>query len=126
MYYSDSIAEAFSFFSLFVLTQSAENRIVNTEQKQSDNAFSPRAGIVYQPIPAISLYASDSRAFNPVTGTAFDGSAFQPERGTQHEVGIKADLNDRLSATLAFYDLTCSKVLTNYPLPGMSLADRMT
>lgn len=72
------------------------------------------------------MYASYSRAFNPVTGTAFDGSAFQPERGTQYEVGVKADLNDRLSATLAFYDLTRSNVLTNDPVLSMIAADRMT
>lgn len=125
MYYAQLIAEAFSFFSLFVLTQTAENRVVNPEQKRSDNAFSPRAGIFYQPIPAISLYASYSRTFNLVTGTAFDGCAFQPEHGTQYEVGIKADLNDRLSVTLAFYDLTYSNVLTNDPVSGIVLTDRM-
>ncbi|MEH2420378.1 MAG: TonB-dependent receptor [Nostoc sp.] len=126
MYYAQLIAEAFSFFSLFVLTQTTENRVVNPEQKRSDNAFSPCADIVYQLIPAISLYASYSREFNPVTGTAFDGSTFHPERGTQYEVGIKADLNDRLSMTLAFYDLTYSNVLINDPVSGIVFADRMT
>ncbi|MEH1766724.1 MAG: TonB-dependent siderophore receptor [Nostoc sp.] len=92
--------------------QTSEDRDANTKQNQSDNAFSPRVGIVYQPIQPISLYASYSRAFTPNNGTSFDGSVFQPERGTQYEVGIKADLNARLSATLAFYYLTRSNVLT--------------
>ncbi|GAB1538919.1 TonB-dependent siderophore receptor [Scytonema sp. NUACC21] len=78
----------------------------------SGDAFSPRIGIVYQPITPISLYASYTRSFNPISGVTFEGSAFQPERGTQYEVGIKADLNARLSATLAFFDLTRSNVST--------------
>ncbi|MEH2439657.1 TonB-dependent siderophore receptor [Nostoc sp.] len=89
---------------------------------QQNEAFSPRVGIVYQPIPAISLYASYSRSFQQVIGTTFDNSLFQPEKGTQYEVGIKTDLSDKVSATLAFYDLTRSNVLTNDPdNPGESI-----
>ncbi|MEH2084027.1 MAG: TonB-dependent siderophore receptor [Nostoc sp.] len=99
--------------------QTIENRVANTKQEQSDDAFSPRVGIVYQPVPPISLYASYSRAFNPVVGNSFDGNQFQPERGTQYEVGVKADLNDRLSATLAFYELTRSNVSITDSRPGV-------
>ncbi|MHC5771704.1 MAG: TonB-dependent siderophore receptor [Nostoc sp.] len=80
---------------------------------QQNEAFSPRVGIVYQPIPPISLYASYSRSFQQLIGTTFDNSLFQPEKGTQYEVGIKTDLSDKVSATLAFYDLTRSNVLTD-------------
>ncbi|MEH2070182.1 MAG: TonB-dependent receptor [Nostoc sp.] len=96
--------------------QTSGERISNTEQKNYSDAFSPRVGIVYQPIEAISLYANYSCSFNPNIGRAFDGSAFQPERGTSYEVGIKGDISNRLSATLAFYDLTRSNVLTTDPV----------
>ncbi|MHC5828328.1 MAG: TonB-dependent siderophore receptor, partial [Nostoc sp.] len=90
---------------------------------QSGNAFSPRLGIVYQPIPPISLYASYARSFNPQIGTALDGSFFQPSVGTQYEVGVKADLNQNISTTLAFFDLTLSNVLTQDPVnPDFSIA----
>ncbi|MGG6266584.1 TonB-dependent siderophore receptor [Leptolyngbya sp. AN03gr2] len=95
--------------------QTTTDLISNTEQSQSGNAFSPRLGIVYQPIPSISLYASYSRSFTPTSGRTFDGSQFKPGRGTQYEVGVKANLNNRLSATLAFYDLTRSNVVTTDP-----------
>lgn len=95
------------------------SRQVLHDEDQSDDAFSPRLGIVYQPIEPISLYASYSRSFNPAFGVAFDGSQFQPERGTQYEVGVKADLNEQLSATLAFYNLTRSNVLTTDTNPGV-------
>ncbi|MBP5971844.1 TonB-dependent receptor [Brasilonema sp. CT11] len=102
--------------------QSTGNRFNNTEEKLSDDAFSPRVGIVYQPIEPISLYANYSRSFTPNTGTAFDDSAFQPERGTSYEVGIKGDISNRLSATFAYYDLTRSNVLTSDPQnPGYSI-----
>ena len=40
-------------------------------------------------------------------------------RGTQYEVGVKADLSDQLSATLALFDLTRSNVLTTDTRPGV-------
>ena len=93
----------------------ATDRLTNEETSQSDTAFSPRVGIVYQPIPPISLYASYSRAFTPTIGISAGGQAFSPGRGTQYEVGIKADVNDQLSATIAFYDLTRTNVTTDDP-----------
>ncbi|MEM1255619.1 MAG: TonB-dependent siderophore receptor [Cyanobacteria bacterium P01_H01_bin.21] len=88
--------------------------LANTDSA-SGEAFSPRVGIVYQPIEPISLYASYSRSFTPVTGTVFGGGAFEPQRGTQYEVGLKADVTDQLSATLALYDLTLTNVSTSDP-----------
>jgi len=101
-----------------IFEERKRDRLASTETTQSDTAFSPRVGIVYQPIPPISLYASYARSFAPTIGTSVTGAAFQPERGTQYEVGIKADVNDRLSATLAFYDLTRSNVTTDDPDPN--------
>ena len=96
-------------------TERATDRLSNQEDSQSDTAFSPRLGIVYQPIPAISLYASYARSFLPTIGNSASGDTFSPERGTQYEIGMKADITDRLSATLALYDLTRSNVTTSDP-----------
>lgn len=92
-----------------------DNLLASTSISQFDQAFSPRVGLVYQPIPAISLYASYSSSFVPVIGNAADDSVFEPERGTQYEVGVKADLSDRLSATLVAYQITKTNVLTTDP-----------
>jgi iron complex outermembrane receptor protein len=81
-----------------------------------NGAFSPRVGIVYQPIPPISLYASYSRSFNPSGSRTVDGSLLPPERGTQYEAGIRAEtLNGRLSATLSAYEIIKSNVATLDP-----------
>ncbi|HIK06879.1 MAG TPA: TonB-dependent siderophore receptor [Trichormus sp. M33_DOE_039] len=99
-----------------IVQQTSEDLLVSgSKESQQQEAFSPRVGIVYQPIKPISLYASYSRSFLPSTGRSLDGELFQPERGTQYEVGIKADLTDRLSATLAFFELTRSNVATTDP-----------
>lgn len=92
------------------------DRLTNTDSAQSDTAFSPRVGLVYQPIKAVSLYASYARYFNPVIGSTFSGEFLVPERGTQYEVGVKAELTSRLSANLAFYDLTRTNVTTTDPV----------
>ncbi|MFQ4144493.1 TonB-dependent siderophore receptor [Chlorogloeopsis sp. ULAP02] len=95
-----------------ITSQKSEDFLESTSSFQQDEAFSPRLGIVYQPIPALSFYGSYSRSFLPVVGRTADGSLFNPERGTQYEIGVKADLSDQLAATLAFYDLTRSNVET--------------
>ncbi|MEI1374009.1 TonB-dependent siderophore receptor [Nostoc sp. UHCC 0926] len=95
--------------------QKNDNLLASTSISQSDQAFSPRVGLVYQPIPPISLYASYSSSFVPNIGTSVNGSTFDPAQGTQYEVGVKADLSNRLSATLAAYQITKTNVLTTDP-----------
>lgn len=95
-----------------IVTQERENSLGETTAFQQDEAFSPRVGIVYQPSQAVSLYANYSRSFEQVTGTNFDDRLFQPERGTQYEVGMKVDWTNQLSSTLALYQITRSNVLT--------------
>jgi iron complex outermembrane recepter protein len=98
-----------------IFEQTDRDILANTETFQSGNAFSPRIGIVYQPIQPISLYASYSSSFAPTIGRSASNEPFKPGRGTQYEVGVKADINEKLSTTLAFYDLTRTNVTTADP-----------
>ncbi|HEY9876069.1 MAG TPA: TonB-dependent siderophore receptor, partial [Candidatus Obscuribacterales bacterium] len=53
-----------------------------TPTSKNYEAFSPRIGIVYQPIEPISLYASYSSSFKPnISATTSDGSLLDPEKG---------------------------------------------
>ncbi|MBE9015544.1 TonB-dependent siderophore receptor [Chroococcidiopsidales cyanobacterium LEGE 13417] len=79
-----------------------------------DDAFSPRVGLVYQPIEPISLYASYSRSFVPNNTITASGELIEPTRGTQYEAGVKAELGN-LSATLAAYEITKTNILTPDP-----------
>lgn len=106
------------------IEQTRTDNTDDSEQEQSDDAFTPRVGIVYQPIETVSLYASYSRSFTPNQTTDVDGDFLEPEEGEGFEVGIKAELiPDRLSATLAYFDITKQNVATSDPnFPNFSVA----
>ncbi len=100
------------------LSSSGFRPINSDDPYQNDGAFSPRVGIVYQPSKNVSLYTSYSQSFRPSIGRNPDNKPFEPTRGTQYEVGVKADfLDGRLSTTLAAYNLTRTNVLTPNPDP---------
>ncbi len=87
------------------------------EFEQTDSEFSPRFGVVYQPVEPLSLYASYTTSFNPSFGASRnpDNSTFEPETGRQFEVGLKADLSEQLSLTLAAFDIRRRNVSTPDP-----------
>lgn len=87
-----------------------------SEETQSDDAFVPQLGIVYQPIEPISLYASYSQSFAPNSGTNADKDVLPPEEGEQFEIGVRGEAFDgRLIANLAYFDITKSNVATSDP-----------
>jgi len=88
----------------------------STHTPQRNTAWSPRAGVVYQPVTELSLYATYSRSFQPQTGTAYDGSVFAPLTGTLLETGLRlTDARQRHTATISAYDITEDNVLTTDP-----------
>ena len=99
-----------------------DRRAPNNSFERTDEAFSPRAGIVYKPAENISFYGSYTRSFkpvigqevflDPVTSERIEGDPFEPEIGTQYEIGVKADLLDnKLSTTLALFHLERTNVI---------------
>jgi iron complex outermembrane receptor protein len=75
---------------------------------QENQKFSPRVGIVYQPVDWLSLYGNWTESLGSAnTGTAFGNQQFKPEIGEQFEGGFKTEFFDqRLSSTVAYYYLT--------------------
>ena len=78
--------------------------------QRSDRMLSPRAGIVYKPAEAVSVYGSWSVSHLPGAGDQFSSltnvtSGLRPERFTNSEVGVKWDPTDRLSLSAAAYRL---------------------
>lgn len=86
-------------------------------QTAFNKAFSPRAGAVVQPLPWLSFYGNYSQGFGPTTGTPAPGQPpHPPQIGTQYEGGVKAEFFDgRLTATMAFYDITKTNILASVP-----------
>ncbi|MEO0376164.1 MAG: TonB-dependent siderophore receptor [Cyanobacteria bacterium P01_A01_bin.17] len=90
----------------------------STELVQNEEAFTPRVGLVYQPIPEISLYGSYSEVFAPSVAetTTVDGDPLPFESGSGFEVGVKGEfLQGALSATLAYFDITRRNVASEDP-----------
>jgi len=86
--------------------------------EQSKTRFSPRVGIVYQPSDTTSLYFNWSNGFSPqFQARSRTEEEFEPQTTEQFEVGVKQNfLDDKLSATLAFFQITKQNVLTPDPV----------
>lgn len=90
------------------------NKLRNISEDRDSHSTSPRVGLVWTPLQNHSFYASWSKTFSPVgggligitPGAAGNTNDLSPELTKQKEIGVKSDwLDDRLSTTLAVYDL---------------------
>ncbi|MEA5600479.1 TonB-dependent siderophore receptor (plasmid) [Nostoc edaphicum CCNP1411] len=89
--------------------------------KQSNTRFSPRVGVIYQPSDATSLYFNWSNGFSPqFQARSRTTEEFEPQTTQQFEVGVKQNfLDNKLSATLAFFQITKQNVLTPDPVDDL-------
>lgn len=73
---------------------------------KSDQAFSPKFGIVYQPIKNTAIYGSYSNNFTVNSGIDVFDQALSPSIVDQFEAGVKNDfLNGKLKANFALYKI---------------------
>ena len=89
--------------------------LANTEDDFVQTAFSPKFGLLYQPIKEkLSVFANYQNGFNNVApllvGNPEDGpqrlETFKPEQANQLEFGLKTNfLNNRLNATISYYNI---------------------
>ncbi|MEM8613736.1 MAG: TonB-dependent siderophore receptor [Cyanobacteria bacterium P01_H01_bin.105] len=98
--------------------------LTDAETTQYDDALTPRIGLVYQPIEPISLYANYARSFNPSEFTDASGDFLDAEEGEGFEIGVRGEIiENRLSATLAYFNITKQNVATADPVvPFASVA----
>ncbi|WP_313931741.1 TonB-dependent siderophore receptor [Nostoc punctiforme] len=89
--------------------------------KQSNTRFSPRVGVIYQPSDTTSLYFNWSNGFSPqFQARSRTTEEFEPQTTQQFEVGVKQNfLDNKLSATLAFFQITKQNVLTPDPVDDL-------
>lgn len=93
------------------------NSTVRTTTLADDYAYSPRAGLIWQPTDMLSLYASYTESFRPITGATFAGKAFEPEAGRQYEAGVKTEwLNGAVGANVAVFDILRENLTTTDPV----------
>ena len=100
--------------------QETRNRIAGQRDlSRSDSAWSPRAGLVWQPSKTQSYYVSWSKSFQP-SGEAFalaaNNADLAPETTNNTEVGAKYDwLNGKASTTISVFRLERSNIKVSSP-----------
>ena len=90
------------------------------EFESTDNLLSPRAGLIYKPVDAVSLYTSYSIAYVPRAGDqlsslSLSNRAIEPEQFRNYELGAKWDARPGLGVTAAVYQLTRTNVIVPDP-----------
>jgi iron complex outermembrane receptor protein len=89
-----------------------------------NTAWSPRTGLVYQPVERVSLYVTYAKSFLPQIGTTFDSTPYQPTRGELMETGIRfTNPSQRYVSTISAFQIKQTNVLTPDPThSGYSIA----
>ena len=96
---------------------SIENNHLNKTTRRSDYEFTGRVGAIYNFASGFAPYASYAESFEPISGSTFDGSPFDPMEGKQYEVGIKYQpTGTEHLITLAAFDLTQENMTTADPV----------
>jgi iron complex outermembrane recepter protein len=85
-------------------------------KKRKDDAFSPRFGIVYQPIKNISVFGSYTNTYELNTAIDTFGKILPPSIIDQYELGIKTLLlNNMVSVNATAYLITNNNAVQSYP-----------
>ena len=89
----------------------------DTSTRFRQTATTPRVGIVYQPIPSVSLYSNYAESFNPQQFTRLaNGAKPAPSQGKQEEVGLKyLSADGRYSGSVAAYQIHKTNIATPDP-----------
>jgi len=87
-----------------------------TRNTRSSSIVLPTAGLIFNPTPEWTLYASYATSYVQQAATSQDAAGtpnpFDPQEGRQYEIGAKAELLDsRLTATLALFDIEKTNTL---------------
>lgn len=124
--YSAYVSDVFNFTSeLMIMASLRADRFMNegttnnltqvTTGKFNQTAFSPKLGVVYQPVKdKVAIFGNYMNGFKNVANTTQpDGtiSVFKPQQANQWEGGIKLDLmNKKLNATISYYDISVKNI----------------
>lgn len=92
--------------------QRLNNRLANTNTKQTESRVSPQFGVVYEASDYVSVYGAYGENFRPLSGTDSNGEGFEPNQSTSAEVGVKFTLNDgALFGTVAVFKVEQDNML---------------
>lgn len=97
-----------------ILSSSFE--VPNSPTSQSQDAVTPRVGILWRARPWLSLYANYVESFGANDGIMYPNKIVPGTSAEQYEGGIKTEFFDgKLRANLAYYDLTKTNITSGDP-----------
>ena len=92
--------------------QRINNRLANTNTKQTQSRVSPQFGVVYEASDYVSVYGAYGENFRPLSGADANGDGFEPNQSSSTEVGVKFTLNDgALFGTVAVFKVQQDNML---------------
>lgn len=110
-----------------VLTTTYYNNTKTGSELFSQNAFSPRFGLIYQWNENFTTFASYSNSFTPNTGTDINTAALPASIIDQWELGIKKNLwNNALAFNVTAYQITNSNLAQVAPFGADGLVNTNT
>lgn len=115
----------FDYFKQTIVNRPHDLDPNQTEDSQTDLAFSPSIGLTYQPWKPIALFANYTESFAPqeAGSRSSTGGLFDPGRGKSYEGGVKFQFfENRLRATVAAFHIKRKNVLTGDPLSGFAFS----
>lgn len=93
------------------------DQLKDDPEVQRDHATSGSIGLSYAAGMGWTPYVSYATSFSPNSGTTSSGQVLQPETSKQYEAGVKwLSADQRMSANLAWYQLTRNNVAAKDPL----------
>lgn len=126
------LAESYIYTQPWIINPAATGNPLSAANRQYsffaptrfDSAFSPRVGLLVQPVPWASFYGSWTQGFGPNVNASSGADQFNrpfaPGKSEQIEIGAKGEWFDgRLLTTLALYNLT----KTNIPVRDVASLD---
>ncbi|MDA3558452.1 TonB-dependent siderophore receptor [Acinetobacter sp. AOR15_HL] len=100
------------------LSQDRNNKVKSQILNRTDNTYSPRIGVVYQPLSNISFYTSYNRSFQPLADSFVlykNSDDLSPTKTENVEVGAKWDVNDQLNVTMALFEMSQTNIQNQDP-----------
>lgn len=93
----------------------SKNKKNNVKVKNSNNAFTTTASLMYKHNNTFAPYVSYATSFLASANLGKDNELLDPETGKQFEVGVKLQSPDqRMQGSLSYYDLTRNNVIENH------------
>ncbi|HWA25665.1 MAG TPA: TonB-dependent siderophore receptor [Lacunisphaera sp.] len=97
-------------------TVNFHNNRTAVDLDSTDGMVSPRAGLIFKPAPAVSVYASYTMSFVPRAGEqlsslSLTNRSLAPEEFTNQEIGVKWEFRPDLAFTAAVYRLDRTNVV---------------